>query len=228
MQTNLLALKELKELTRAAESSALMLALADSWCSARWFEATAADLLGGVPATTGQHRMVAERLTEWRLAPAARRNALFPRLAPLLHHSSHASLRALGTCEDPETQWLGICVRGTFGRRNFDGRVIRIDRDCVKMDGSKMDGRVLPLQLLVRYDDGDECHLDEREVRVQAQAHQPAHRSESRMFAEMGQHPLQTRQRTATAHYVATPASSRGSVAAATSVPGESSKLTTK
>ncbi len=163
----------------------------------RWrqFEATAATLLSGTPATTGKHCAVAEQLAAWRRAPAAQRDVQFPRLAPLLHQSRHACLRELGACADPETLWLDVHVRGLFEGQHYDGQIMCIDRDV------RVEGEIQPLQLLVRYEDGDNVHLDECEAQSQAQAYQVAHQSQSRLFAKLGTAPLPKRRRITMARY---------------------------
>lgn len=167
----------------------------------RWhqFEDTAAALLGGMAATTAGQKSVAERLEAWRLTPSRQRQARFPRLAPLLQQSRHASLQAYYCCADPETLWLDVHVRGLFEGQYYDGQVKKIDRDV------RVAGRILPLQLLVRYEDGDKAHLGEKAAQAQAQAYQQAyqqaHRSQSRLFAELGTETLAKRKRSATARY---------------------------
>ena len=163
----------------------------------RWhhFEDTAAALLGGMAATTAGQKNVAERLEAWRVTPSGQRQARFPRLAPLLQQSRHASLQAYYRCADPETLWLDVHVSGLFEGQYYDGQVKKIDRDVL------VAGKILPLQLLVRYEDGDEAHLDEEEAQAQAQAYQQAHRSQSRLFAELGTETLAKRKRSATARY---------------------------
>ena len=163
----------------------------------RWhqFETTAAALLDGMVATTAGQKSVAERLAAWRWTPSGQRQARFPRLAPLLQQSRHAHLQAHYHCPDPERQWLGAHMCGLFAGQYYDGQVVQIDRDVCSAGG------ILPLQLLVRYEDGDHVHLDEKDAQAQAQAYQEAHRSQSQLFAELGTGTLAKRKRSATARY---------------------------
>ena len=90
---------------------------------------------------------------------------------------------------------MGVHVRGLFEGRYYDGQVVRIDRDV------QVHGRILPLQLLVLYEDGDHVHLDEEEAQAQARAYYVAHRSQSRMFADLGTATLDKRQPVQTQWY---------------------------
>lgn len=159
---------------RACEVQRLAKRLADQ-CQAR-FDDDALRLLHGQPPQCKRQRMVQRQLTTWRQLQCSMRTRRMPRMAQLLQHSAHAVVRQHAHCPDPEQAWLRCPVLAKFGTTWYAGQVVRVDR--MVQHGK----RKLPLQLLVRYEDGDQAHLDEDQVRTQAAAYR--HRVGSRPCAE--------------------------------------------
>ena len=152
------------------------------------FDCDALAVLQGMPGK----RALCQRLTAWRQTPRQQRAKRMPALAQLLHRSFHAVVRSFATAPDPEEEWLGRSVLGLFGQEWFAGKVVRIDRQV------QHGKRKLPLQLLVRYEDGDEAHLDEAQVRTEAEAYRFHAGSQSRQFSEIstgGAFPAKRRRR---------------------------------
>lgn len=163
---------------RACEVQRLAKQLA-AQCQAR-FDCDALQLLQGQPPRCKRQRLVQRQLTTWRQLQCGMRAQRMPRMAQLLQDSSHAIIRQYADCPDPEQAWLRCPVLGQFGKEWYAGKVVRVDR--MVQHGR----RKLPLQLLVRYEDGDQAHLDEDQVQRQAAAYRHhIGRSQSRQYAEL-------------------------------------------